>query len=88
MTHPQSCTDPDCQLAYRDHLVGIGIAAAALPTRAVTRNAGQPDEPSTVTRAREKRIEADLPAYKRMRDAGLRPRSTVGAATVERRLGG
>lgn len=88
MTHPASCTDPSCTLTYRDHLVGIGIAAAALPTRAVTRNAGQPDEPSTVTRAREKRIEADLPAYKRMRDAGLRPRSTVGAQAAERRLGG
>jgi hypothetical protein len=88
MTHPTSCTDPTCDLAYVDHLRDINVSPAATPSRAVTRNDGQPDEPTTVTRARERRLEADLPAYRRMRDAGIQPRATRGAAAAERRLGG
>ena len=88
MSHPASCTEPDCNLSYRDHLVGIGISPAATPTRSVTRTRGLADEPTTKTRAREQSWTRDLPAYKRLRDNGVRPPSTRGAAHLERQLGG
>jgi len=88
VTHPASCTDPDCTLDYRAHLVGIQVSPAATPSRAVTRTEGLRDEPTSQTRARENRWNRDLPAFKRLSDNGVRPPSTVGAADLERSLGG
>ena len=88
MTCPSSCHDPNCTLTYRDHLLGIGISPAATPTRSVTRTEGLRDEPTTQTRARENRWKRDLPAFKRLTENGVRPKSTVGAAALEQRLGG
>jgi len=88
MAHPTSCANPDtCLLSYRDHLLGISVSPAATPSRAVTRTPGLPDEPTSETRARERRMGRDLPAFKRLREAGVRA-STRGAAEQERRLGG
>lgn len=84
--HPQCCKTPDtCSLSYRDHLVGVGLGVDAIPSRAVTRNPDMPDEPCTVTRAREKWLTADRDAYKRLRDDGLHPRAIKGAAALEAR---
>lgn len=75
MSHPSSCQDPDvCQLTYREHLLGIAIAASALPTRAVHRTEGLPDEPVTKTRARQKRFDENNAAYKALREQGYRPK--------------
>lgn len=80
MSHPQSCPHPEsCTLRYVEHLRGFAVGVDALPTRAVTRNRGMPDEPSSVTRAREKAMERDLPAYKALRGQGYHPRSIRGA---------
>ena len=80
VAHPACCPNPDtCDLAYRDHLVGFGLSASAVPSRAVHRTPGQPDEPATVTAEREKRWTRDLDAYKSLRRQGYRPRSFKGA---------
>jgi hypothetical protein len=80
VAHPACCPDPEtCTLAYRDHLVGFGLSASAVPSRAVHRTPGQPDEPATETAAREKRLVRDLAAYKSLRKQGYRPRSVRGA---------
>jgi hypothetical protein len=80
MSHPQSCRNPDtCPLAYVEHLRGFVIGVDAIPSRAVTRTKGMDDEPSSVTRAREKAWERDRPAYKELRRQGYRPRSVRGA---------
>jgi hypothetical protein len=85
MTHPASCRDPEhCDLSYRDHLVGFGLSAKAIPSRAVHRTPGQPDEPAIKTHNREKRWERDIPAYKRLHAEGLRPRRMEGSAFRER----
>jgi hypothetical protein len=81
--HPASCKNPDtCDLSYVEHLRGFVIGVDAIPSRAVTRNKGMDDEPSTVTRARERRMSEDMPAYRRLRADGLHPRSVRGAARV------
>lgn len=82
--HPACCKNPEsCSLTYREHLVGVGLAASAIPTRAVTRNEGTHNEPSIVTKARERQLEKDMPAYKRLRQDGLHPRSIKGSARLE-----
>ena len=55
---------------------GMYIAAAALPNKRHGVRAAN---------AREAELNADLPAYKRMRRAGLQPKGTKGAAELERR---
>jgi len=87
VNHPECCTNPDtCQLSYVDHLRGFALTAAAVPSRAVTRNPGLPDEPAARTLAREKRWERDLPAHKRLRESGHQA-PLNGAAQYERSLG-
>jgi hypothetical protein len=78
MTCPSSCHQTGCTMTYAEHLRGIQISPAAMPTRSVTRTEGQQDESTTVTRAREKTMERDLPAYKALREQGYRPRSVWG----------
>lgn len=72
--HPSSCTDNDCSLTYRDHLLGIGVLAAALPSR---RRA------IIGTNNRESTLSRDLDAYKRMRNDGLQPPQIDGARVLE-----
>lgn len=89
MSHPASCPNPaDCDLSYREHLDGFVIGAAAIPSRAVTKTPGQPDEPSTRTLAREKRWARDHRAYRELRRAGIRPASVAGSDSRVRELGG
>jgi hypothetical protein len=88
MSHPSSCQDPDCTLSFREHLLSIGIAAAAMPTRAVHRTPGQVDEPAWRTQAREDRWAKDMPAFKRLHDAGQTPDHIDGSAALEQSLGG
>lgn len=89
MSHPACCPDPDtCQLAYVEHLRGFVIGAAAIPSRAVNRTPGQPDEPATRTHARERRWQADHDAYRTLRRSGHRPKSIAGSAARVRELGG
>ena len=89
MSHPESCKNPDtCTLSYREHLVGFVLGASAIPSRAIHRTPGQVDEPAWRTEARERRWEADMPAFKRMHDAGRTPEHIDGSAELERSLGG
>lgn len=68
------CGHPcDCP-TYREHLLSIGFAASAMPTRRA--------EASKVN-AKEKRWEADMPAYRRLRKDGLQPQTIDGAARLE-----
>lgn len=75
MTCPSSCREPDCTLTYREHLLGISLASSAVPSRRPV---------AAETSATAKKWEKDLPAYKRLRDDGLRPARTEGAAELER----
>ena len=54
----------------------VSFAASAMPTRKVE---------ATAHKAEEKRMARDLPAYKRLRNEGLQPAGTKGAADLERR---
>lgn len=60
--------------------VGVSIAAAAMPNKKGSSRTIEIDNT-------EKRWDKDLPAYKRMRAAGLQPPSTQGAAALEERAG-
>jgi len=85
MTHPACCLNPDtCTLTYKEHIYGFGIGAAALPTRAINRTRGHPDEPVAQTLIREKRWDRDMDAYKRLHRQGHRPPAIEGAALRER----
>jgi len=84
-SHPACCSNPGtCTLTYREHLVGFGLSANALPTRAVNRTPGHADEPVTQTLTREKRWDRDMAAYKRLYRDGLRPPAIDGAALREK----
>lgn len=54
----------------------VSIAASAMPSRS-------PHAAST--NAMEKRWEADMPAYKRLRDNGLQPANIDGCSIIEKR---
>lgn len=84
MSHPQSCTDPDCTLSYRDHLLTIGFDSGAFPTRLYNHTPGQPDEPLTQTNIREKRWHRDMDAFKRLIKHGVCPPQVDGSALRER----
>lgn len=85
MSHPASCKDPDnCDLTYREHLVGFGLSCTAIPSRTVTRTEGLPDEPTIQTHVRERRWDRDMAAYRRLHDQGYQPRRMEGSAARER----
>lgn len=93
--HPASCKDPDnCDRSYVEHLRGFVLGVAAIPTRAVNRTPRSasgykpPDEPAIRTLERQKRWDADLPAFERLHKAGQTPDRIDGSAAVERSLGG
>jgi hypothetical protein len=65
--------DDDCFLCK---LTSVSISGTAMPTRS----------PEVVqTKAVEKQMNRDLPAYKRLVESGVQPRSTKGAGDVETR---
>lgn len=71
-----SCGKP-CQCpSYRDHLLSVGVAASAMPSRRgdVAR-----------TEARERVLAKDMSAYKRLRRDGLQPAHVDGSARLEQR---
>lgn len=71
-----SCGKPcDCE-SYRDHLLSVGFAASAMPSRK-----GQVAQ----TEAREAVLGKDMDAYKRLRRDGTQPRSIDGSAHLEAR---
>ena len=68
---------PDCGGTLGKDYSGLMFDASTRPTSSGGRAA-------IAVINREKRWNEDLPAYKRMRDAGLQPKSTDGAARIER----
>lgn len=76
MACPSSCKDTDCTLTYRQHLLGIGVAPSATPTRGKGWHASQ-------VNAKEKAWERDLPAYKALRKDGLQPPKIDGSADLQ-----
>lgn len=82
--HPACCKDPACTLPYRDHLIGFGVSATAMPNRLINRSPKVPDEPVAQTLIREKRWDRDMAAFKRLHDDGLTPPTVDGSALRER----
>jgi len=70
MAHPNPNCKPDC---FGCKASSISFAPSAMATRSLA--AGY--------KATEKQQEKDLPAYKRLREDGLQPKSTKGAAEIE-----
>lgn len=71
-----SCGKPCNCLSYRDHLLSVGFAASAMPTR----RAGV-----AATEAKETALSADLTAYRNLRRNGVQPKAIDGSATLETR---
>lgn len=89
MTHPQSCTDPDCRLPYVEHLRSIKISPAAMPSRnLVNRTPGQPDEPLSATRERQARWDRENDAFRQLKTAGINGVDLPDAPRVLKELGG
>lgn len=74
MSHPASCTDPNCDLSYRDHLLSVNIAPSAHPTRS-------PD--AIQTNVREQRWHKDHAAFRRLHKEGHTPDHIDGSAFRE-----
>lgn len=70
-----SCGHPCECPTYREHLLSIGFAASAMPTRRAE---------AAKINATEKRWEADMPAYKRLRADGVQPKHIDGASRLEK----
>lgn len=72
--HPASCRDPECVLAYVEHLRGFAVSAHATPNR-------RPD----VVRIdnKERQFSVDGAAYRRLRKDGLQPPTVDGSAQIE-----
>lgn len=70
------CGKPCHCESYRSHLLSVGFAASALPSRKGT--------VSTVE-AKERTLDGDLDAYKRLRQDGLQPKSVDGSRRLEQR---
>lgn len=75
MSHPASCTDPNCVLSYRDHLLSITVHSSALPTR-------KPETRQIDTR--EKRWQDDIDAFRRLSKEGHHVSNVDGAAFREK----
>lgn len=89
MSHPTSCANPDtCPLSYREHLLGIGIAASATPSRAVNRTPGLPDEPITATHARQERFDREGEAFRQLTAGGVDVERLADAPRVLKEMGG
>ena len=82
-THDEPCENCEGELAK--YYGSIQVAAAACPTRGAMHDSKLID--LEATRQNEKNKEADLAAYKRLRQEGLQPPSTFGAAKLESEAG-
>lgn len=72
--HPASCTDPDCTLTYREHLLDVNVAPSAMPTR---------HPRSVALTVKENAWSRDMDSYKRLRRDGIQPKGIDGAAHLE-----
>lgn len=89
MNHPTSCTDPACALpTYAAHLRDLQVSPAAMPTRAVNRTKGKPDEPLAVTHERQSRWDREDAAFETLCKGGAEPESLAAAPARLRELGG
>lgn len=69
-----ACGKPcNCE-SYRAHLLSVGFAAAAMPSRKGT---------VAQTEAKERDLHKDRDAYKRLRNDGLQPPHVDGAHRIE-----
>lgn len=70
------CGKPcECE-SYRAHLLSVGFAASAMPSRKGA---------VAVTEAKERAFSQDAAAYKRLRQDGLQPPAIDGSARIEQR---
>lgn len=70
------CGKPcNCE-SYRAHLLSVGFAAAAMPSRKGA---------VAATEAKERDLHKDRDAYKRLRRDGLQPPRVDGSAALEQR---
>lgn len=74
MSCPSFCHEEGCTLSYAQHL-SFAIGGDAKVTTGTS---------AASTRAMEKAWAQDLPAYKRLRADGFRPKATEGAALLEK----
>lgn len=70
-----ACGKPCNCASYREHLLSVGFAASAMPSRHAT---------VADTTVREKKLDKDLDAYKRLRADGLQPKSIYGTDRLEK----
>lgn len=75
--HPESCTDPHCNLSYRNHLLGIAVTADAMPTRGMNLEVVR-------TNIRERRWKRDMAAFRRLVKEGVEPPQIDGSALREK----
>lgn len=74
MLHQRTHPNLDVPGCFSCRIATVNVAPSATPSR-------HPEAASV--KAREERWAKDLPAYKRLRQNGLQPRSTEGAARLE-----
>ena len=68
------CGKPCGCASYRDHLLSVGVAATAMPSRF--------PQAADVERT-QRALAADAPAYKRLRRNGVQPKGIDGCARIE-----
>lgn len=69
-----SCGKPCGCPTYREHLLSVGFAASAMPSR---------HGDVTDIKATQDALAVDAPAYKRLRRNGLQPKGVDGCARIE-----
>ncbi len=62
-------------ISYREHLLSVAISSTAMPSRNGVAAQVQ----------RERTLDRDLSAYKRLADDGVQPKGITGAADIEAR---
>jgi len=76
--HQETHPNLDVEGCFGCKVAGLSVAASATPTRREGRRAA-------VINQKDKVLEKDLDAYKRLRQEGLQPKSIDGSAEVEKR---
>ena len=67
-----SCGKPCNCLSYRDHLKSIRFGASSMPNR-------KRSQEFLDVEKRERQLDRDMPAYKRLRQDGIQPRHILGS---------
>ena len=78
MKHRETHPNLDVEGCFGCKIAGLSVAASATPTRREGARA------ATINH-KDKVLEKDLDAYKRLRQEGLQPKSIDGSAQVEKR---